>query len=70
MGDVKGRQLLTQREAQRIAELGRCRVPESPVENRRSSFDEVRGCITADVAIEQAKRCLRCDLEVFQGETS
>jgi NADH-quinone oxidoreductase subunit F len=61
---------LADEEAQRIAELGRCRVPESPVENRRSSFDEVRGCITADVAIEQAKRCLRCDLEVFQGETS
>jgi NADPH-dependent glutamate synthase beta subunit-like oxidoreductase len=62
--------VLSDEEAQRIAELGRCSVPKLPPEKRRGSFEEVCGCFSAEVAIDQAKRCLRCDLEVLEEEPS
>jgi NADH-quinone oxidoreductase subunit F len=34
-----------------------------PVAERRTSFNEIELGFTEEVAIQEAKRCLRCDLE-------
>jgi NADH-quinone oxidoreductase subunit F len=41
----------------------RIEVPTLPVAERRTSFDEIELGFTEEVAIREAKRCLRCDLE-------
>jgi NADH-quinone oxidoreductase subunit F len=41
----------------------RLAVPALPVQNRRTSFDEVELCFPEDKARKEARRCLRCDLE-------
>jgi NADPH-dependent glutamate synthase beta subunit-like oxidoreductase len=61
---------LSDDETAKIAETGRLRAPELPVDKRRGRFEEVMGCYSADDAVEQAKRCLRCDLEGFEEKTS
>lgn len=35
-----------------------------PVEERKGNFNEVAKCFEADAAVQEAKRCLQCDLEV------
>jgi len=35
-----------------------------PVAERRTSFNEIELGFTEEIAIREAKRCLRCDLEV------
>lgn len=42
----------------------RTEVTKLPSETRRSSFEEVELCLPEDLARHEAKRCLRCDLEV------
>jgi pyruvate/2-oxoglutarate dehydrogenase complex dihydrolipoamide dehydrogenase (E3) component len=43
--------------------IPRNREPELPAGERRRSFAEVFGCLTAEAAGSEAGRCLRCDLE-------
>jgi len=43
--------------------IPRSREPELPAGERRRSFAEVFGCLTAEAASSEAERCLRCDLE-------
>jgi NADPH-dependent glutamate synthase beta subunit-like oxidoreductase len=38
------------------------------MEARRSSFDEVEQGMTAEAACQEARRCLRCDLEFTKPE--
>jgi NADH-quinone oxidoreductase subunit F len=41
----------------------RLAVPAIPVQDRRTSFDEVELCFPEEKARQEARRCLRCDLE-------
>ena len=45
-------------------EQPRREAPTLPVEKRRQSFDEIELPLTEEEARREAKRCLRCDLEV------
>jgi len=42
-------------------DYGRAEVPELPVEQRVCGFDEVELCWDREVALAEARRCLRCD---------
>ncbi len=42
----------------------RVAVPTIPVRKRKTSFDEIELCFPEGKARQEAKRCLRCDLEV------
>jgi len=46
-----------------LAEIRRAEPPLLPIELRRRSFSEVELCLSAEDAIRESKRCLRCDLE-------
>ena len=41
-------------------------TPVLPVEQRKLNFKETELCFTEEMAVKEAKRCFRCDLE--QGE--
>jgi NADH-quinone oxidoreductase subunit F len=41
----------------------RIEVPTLPVEKRKHSFEEIELSFKEEIAIQEAKRCLRCDLE-------
>ena len=41
----------------------RLEVPTLPTEKRKRNFEEIELAFSDDVAIQEAKRCLRCDLE-------
>ena len=54
-----------------IEELQKPAMPMLPVQERSGNFREVELGFTEEMAIKEAKRCLRCDLElVEQEETS
>jgi len=38
-------------------------VPTLPVRKRKTSFDEIELCFSEEKARQEARRCLRCDLE-------
>jgi len=38
-------------------------VPTLPVPKRKASFDEIELAFSEEKARQEAKRCLRCDLE-------
>ena len=44
-------------------EKPRVLIPTMPLDERLSSFSEVELSLNEEVAIEEARRCLRCDLE-------
>jgi hypothetical protein len=44
-------------------EKGRVRMPTLALKRRLSGFEEVNQGYSTQMAIEEAKRCLRCDLE-------
>ena len=44
-------------------EQPRLSVPILPAEERKSSFEEVELSFSEEKAMQEAKRCLRCDLE-------
>ena len=52
---------LTEKE---IEELQKPEIPLIPVEERSGNFGEVELGFTEEMAIKEAKRCLRCDLEL------
>ena len=54
--------------SEEVAELVRPEIPSLPVEERRGNFREVEFCFSRDIAIKEAKRCLRCDLESKGGK--
>ncbi len=43
--------------------MGRMEVPVLSAEKRRNFFTEVEATVTAEAAVREARRCLRCDLE-------
>ncbi len=53
---------------QEIEEAGRPTIPCLPVGERRNNFSEVDLNITEAMAIREARRCLRCDLETEDGQ--
>lgn len=44
----------------------RLEVPAAPAAKRAHSFAEVEMTVTAEDAVQEARRCLRCDLEFTQ----
>jgi hypothetical protein len=40
----------------------RVHAKEAPIEERVGSFEEIIPALTADEAMKEARRCLRCDL--------
>jgi NADH-quinone oxidoreductase subunit F len=46
-------------------EKPRLEVPVLPTEQRKKSFEEIEIGFSEEQAIEEAKRCLRCDLEII-----
>ena len=47
-----------------FADLKRAVMPTRPVSQRHGGFDEVELCFDEERAVHEAKRCLRCDLEL------
>jgi NADPH-dependent glutamate synthase beta subunit-like oxidoreductase len=47
-----------------FADLPRVALPSLPLSERRKSFVEVDLCLTDEVAVKEAGRCLQCDLEL------
>lgn len=58
---------LPKEEEEVMVERKRPPLPQLEIQTRRKSFSEVIGCYSREVAIEEAKRCLRCDLENLYG---
>jgi len=54
---------LSDEELAQLEQLRRCQVPRVPVEKRIGSFDTVELGLPEAIAVNEAKRCLRCDLE-------
>jgi len=50
-----------------IQEKPRIRAAEIAVSRRKKSFVEVKSTYSPDEAMEEAARCLRCDLEAEEG---
>jgi len=48
-------------------EIERPKIPSLPVAERKGTFKEVELGFSKDIAIKEAKRCLRCDLESKGG---
>ncbi len=46
-----------------FADLERTKTPHLPPDERRATFKEVDLCFTDEQAVNEAKRCLQCDLE-------
>lgn len=51
-----------------MRESKRVKPPCLPVEDRIDNFDEVELTITPEMAIKEARRCLRCDLSTEDGK--
>lgn len=47
-----------------FADRERPELPLVPVDDRKSGFCEVEGCLSEDVAVGEARRCFQCDLEL------
>jgi formate dehydrogenase beta subunit len=47
-----------------FADMKRAVMPTMPVSQRHRGFDEVEQGFDEELAVHEAKRCLRCDLEV------
>ncbi|MGB9594779.1 MAG: hypothetical protein ACPL7B_00750, partial [Candidatus Poribacteria bacterium] len=51
-----------------IRNAKRVQVPYLPVEEREGNFREVELTITEEMAVREARRCLRCDLNTQDGK--
>jgi NADH-quinone oxidoreductase subunit F len=51
-----------------IEEMQKPAMPMLPVQERSGNFREVELGLTEEMAIKEAKRCLRCDLELIEQE--
>ena len=49
-----------------IEKLGRPEIPRKPGKERIKSFVEVEDALSEEKAVLEAKRCLRCDLEISE----
>ncbi len=66
MYDIKTEVILpaaAKTEEEEWKQQGRVEVPTLPTEQRKRSFEEIELSFGEDIAIQEAKRCLRCDLE-------
>ncbi len=59
--------MLTEEE---IAKATRPSMRHLPVSRRANNFDEVEQGLTEEMAVREARRCLRCDLETEDGKTA
>jgi len=41
----------------------RLEIPKLPAEERKNNFDEIELAFSSEKSIQEARRCLRCDLE-------
>jgi NADH-quinone oxidoreductase subunit F len=57
-GEVRGQEVEETWETQ-----PRMDVPKLPAEERKSTFEEIERGFSKEVAAQEARRCLRCDLE-------
>lgn len=57
---------LSEQELEELSEQGRPEMPSLPISERGDNFKEVRLGLTEEVAVMEAKRCLRCDLELVE----
>ncbi len=48
-----------------FAAMGRTALPKRPAEERRADFRPVESCYSAEQAVAEAGRCLRCDLRLL-----
>ena len=48
-----------------FADLKRAVMPTMPISERHVGFNEVEQGFDEELAVHEAKRCLRCDLELF-----
>ncbi len=53
-------ELSLEHELELITHAGRCEIPEIDIEERKSSFKEVKQCLSETEAIKEADRCLSC----------
>lgn len=53
-----------------FAELQRIESPSLPISERHDGFREVDLCFQDDQAVQEANRCLQCDLEIALGQIS
>lgn len=53
---------------QEIEEATRVQIPSLPPDNRINNFKEVEMELTEQMAIKEARRCLRCELETEDGK--
>jgi len=51
-----------------IEKAKRPKMPKLPIKARKKNFKEVELGLTKDMAIKEARRCLRCELETEDGE--
>jgi len=49
-----------------LGQTRRVEPPVLPAESRKGSFAEVEGPLGVEEAIQEARRCLRCDLDFTQ----
>lgn len=56
-------------EEEGMAEVGRVKPPHTPPTKRKGSFVEVELCLGETEARQEARRCLRCDLEFTTPDT-
>ncbi|MBM3334731.1 FAD-dependent oxidoreductase [Candidatus Sumerlaeota bacterium] len=54
---------LTDKEMEEMIEAKRCKMPVSPVKERRGNFNAVELGLTEEMTMRESKRCLRCDLK-------
>jgi NADPH-dependent glutamate synthase beta subunit-like oxidoreductase len=52
-----------------FADLKRAESPQLPVADRHGGFSEVALCLDGEQAVEEAKRCFQCDLELWLART-
>jgi pyruvate/2-oxoglutarate dehydrogenase complex dihydrolipoamide dehydrogenase (E3) component len=59
---------LSNDEVEKLLEARRAKLTVLPVSEREANFKEVVFCLEEEKAVEEAKRCLRCDLEIKAEE--
>jgi len=61
--------VLSDEELEEITAAGKCSMPTAPVAQRRNSFEKVELGLTEQLAVREARRCLRCDLRNTASES-
>jgi NADH-quinone oxidoreductase subunit F len=54
---------LSDKEVEALIDAKRAAMPMSPLDNRRGGFEKVELGLTEDLAVQESRRCMRCDLK-------